>query len=230
MDFSNYKFHCSSLGKLMVLPRSKKAREAGELSKTTESYLMEVFIQEAYGRKYEIHNKFLEKGNFAEEDSLDLVTKNRKKLYVKNKKQLENDYITGTPDIILQDEVIDIKTKWDLLGFAKEKGDSKDYFWQLQGYMWLTEKIKAELIYTLVNTPEFLINREKTKVAYNEMIPDSSTEMVEMEKRIEHLMMFDDIEPEKRMKVFEFEFKNEEIELLKMQIERARNYLNSLSL
>lgn len=224
MDFSNYKFRCSSLGKLMTKPRSKTE----VLSETTKTYLMEIFIEEKYGRKREIVSKYLTKGNHAEEDSLDLVTKLHNKLYIKNKETLEGDLVKGTPDIITTDGIIDIKTCWDIWTFAKADGTNKDYYWQLQGYMMLTGLERATLIYTLVNTPEFLIVSEKNKRQWQDGYADGSQEQAEMEKEVEKNMMFDDIDPKIRMKTFDFDAN--EWQQLEVKIHEARAYLNSLSL
>lgn len=224
-DFSDYKFRCSSLGYLMTNPRSKSEK----LSETTKQYLLEIYIEEVFGRKYEPESKYLEKGNFAEEDSLDLVTRLENKIYIKNKETLENDFIKGTPDIINGDSIIDIKTCWDIWTFAKTDGTNKNYFFQLQGYMALTGKKKARLIYTLVNTPDHLIVSEKTRRMYKEMIEDGSEAMAEMEKEVEFNMIFDDIPESLRAKAFAFVYDEEVINLVYERVKSAREYLNSMS-
>jgi len=47
MDFSEVKIHCSSLGHLFVEPKTKAAKDAGELSETAKSHLLKV-----YGKLY----------------------------------------------------------------------------------------------------------------------------------------------------------------------------------
>lgn len=225
-NFNNYRFRCSQLGKLMVNSRSKKEK----LSKTTQTFLTEIYVEEVFGRSYEIHNKFLDKGNYAEEDSLDLLTAVDKKFYVKNKNELSNKYVKGTPDVISPRLIIDIKTKWDLLCFAKENGTNKDYYWQLQGYMDLTKKKRAKLVYTLVNTPEHLIAQEVSREFYRTGVDDGSKEMADLEEKIRHNMTYDDIPQKLRVKKYDFRYNSDDIQKLYERIEIARDYLNNLSL
>ena len=263
VDFSNYKFRCSSLGKLMTTPKEqiteKQLKTIGEmeikkglkgltdkqqteldrliekrdnsprLSKTTMTYLKEVYIEEVFGRHKDLESKYLDKGNFAEEDSLTLVTNVEKKMYVKNKEELSNDFISGTPDVIEKDEIIDIKTCWDIYTFFDKDESNKDYFWQLQGYMKLKEYGKARLIYTLVDTPEHLIVSEKTRRTYKNLIEEGSKEMAEMEAEVELNMTFKDIPEKMRMKSFEFKYDKESMDILEGRIIASREYLSTLS-
>lgn len=76
---------------------------------------------------------------------------------VKNEKHLSNEFIQGTPDVIGDDFVLDVKSPWDSKTFLNkitEKVDI-DYVWQLKGYCWLTNKARAILAYGLVNTPTY---------------------------------------------------------------------------
>jgi hypothetical protein len=224
-DFSNHKFRCSGLGHLMVNSRSKKDK----VSKTTQQNLLEIYIGQQFGRYYEIESKYLDKGNYAEEDSLTLVTNQLDRLLVKNKEHLENDWISGTPDIIEDDNVLDIKTSWNIFTFAKADGFNKDYYWQLQGYMWLTGKDKAILAYTLVNTPEHLIYQEVQRKAFKQGIMNTDKEYQKLEEEVSYQMVYDDIPEDLRMKLFYFERNDEDIEKLKERIGDCREYLNSLN-
>lgn len=230
-DFSKHKFRCSALGYLMVDPKTKKAKEAGELSKSTQTHLKDIYISSVFGRSYEVYTKYMEKGHYAEEDSISLVTSLKDELLIKNQDPLENEYISGTPDIITKDLVIDVKTCWDMRTFMNKDEVEKLYYWQLQGYMWLTDKPKAELIYTLVNTPEHLVVQEKSRRAYQLGVMDSDPKaMREMEKQVELEMTFDDVDPKLRTRTFEVLRDNEQIEKLKSRIISARAYLPTLSL
>lgn len=226
MKFDKHLFRCSSLGYLMTNPRSKKE----QISKTTVTHLKDIFIGEEYGRYWDIQSKYLDKGNYAEEDSFDLVVKNRGELYVKNKEQFKNDYVSGTPDLVTADLVIDIKTCWDMRSFINKDEVEKNYYWQLQGYMWLTDKTNSELIYTLVNTPEHLIVSEKTKQMYQKGLEDGTPEMAEMEEQVEKWMTFDDVDTKKRMRVFKVERNDADIAKLVDRIIDCREYLNSITL
>lgn len=228
--FATYKFRASELWNLMVDPRSKSET----LSETTKTWLKEIYLREVWGRDYSIiaGNKYTEKGNYAEEDSLNLLTKVKNKIYFKNKKHYENEWIQGTPDIILKDRIIDIKTCWDMKTYINKESVEKNYFYQLQGYMWLTGLKQAELIFTLVNTPEHLIVSEKNKrLFYSGLnLEEGTPEFLELEEAIEKLMTFDDVPEHLRIKTFIIERDDAEIEKMGKRIQDARLFLDQISL
>lgn len=208
----------------------EKRENAPKLSETTKGYLLEVFIEEVYGRSKDISSKAIEKGNYSEELSIDLISDLKGQLMIKNEERLENEYITGTPDIV-SPELRDVKTCWDIHTFAKkEAGSSKLYEWQLFGYMWLTGSERALLDYTLVNAPEHMIVAEKSRRVWQDGLSDGSEEMLAMEAEVDLSMTFDDIDKEVRLKEFEYAFDESKIDLLIERIEYSREYLNNLSL
>jgi hypothetical protein len=75
----------------------------------------------------------------------------------------------GTPDLIVDGIVYDIKCSWDCFTFPLFENEipTKDYFYQLQIYMHLTGCKQAVLTYVLLNTPEELTYEEKHN--YDEM-------------------------------------------------------------
>jgi hypothetical protein len=225
VDFSTYKFRCSELGLLMVNPRSKKEK----LSKTTMSALDDIYIREVWGRDKDISSKYLDKGNYTEEDSIDLLYKKYGKLFIKNKEHLSNDFITGTPDII-DDEIYDLKSSWDIWTFRASDGSNKDYFWQGLGYMWLTKRLKFRLAYCLNDTPEHLVVGEQKRAVYGAGQDPESIEGMETMEKVEKNLIFKDIPWEKRIKVFEYDFNADLVEQLKTRIMDAREYLNTVEL
>lgn len=224
MDFSKQTFRCSSLGKLMTKPKNKKDK----LSETAKTYLREVFIKEMFDREKEISNKYLEKGIYVEEESLTLVSNKLDKLLIKNQQELSNEYIKGTPDVI-SNVIIDIKSSWDIYTFFKADGKNFDYYCQLQGYMWLTGLTAAQLAYCLTSAPEHLIVDEKRRAMYSSGLDESMLEWTEIEDKIDKNMRFDDIDSNKRVKIFDFEYSEEFIGSLIEKVHYGRDYLNLLS-
>jgi hypothetical protein len=227
MLFSKYKFRSHAGGRLMTDPRSKTEK----LSETTKSYLLECYIDMVYGRKKEIHSKYITKGLEVEEDSLTLYSRVNKRPFNKNQERMENDFICGTPDIILADRVIDIKSSWSIHTFfdAKSDGINKNYFWQLQCYMALTGKEKATLAYCLVDTPLMLIEDEKRKLAYRMgAITNESPDYLAACEEIEKNMTFQDIPIKERVFEIEVTRDDEAIEKLYNRIELCREYLDGL--
>lgn len=224
MDFSTYKFRASGVGNLMVEPRSKSE----SLSETTRTYLRDIYIKEVYGRSRDTSSKYTEKGLFVEEDSFNLMQKHFGKLLIKNKTHFENEFVKGTPDIVM-DNVKDAKSSWDMHTFFAADGTDKTYYWQLQTYMWLTDKDTADLCYCLNNSPEHLIVSEKNRRAWQKGLQDGTPEFEEMELDVELNMKFDDIPAEKRIRIFSFDRDQEDIDRLIIKIEQAREYLNYMS-
>lgn len=194
----------------------------GLLSETTKSYLLEIAIKETYGRTKMIETDAMRKGTEEEQQSIDLLNEYKQTDYVKNETQLENDYIVGTPDIL--NPVIDIKSCQDMFTFSTKTGITKLYEYQLYGYMILTEQTKAYLAYVLPNSPEWLIEKEFNRYTFYR----PQEEWQELEKQIRKNHIFDDVELNKRIKMYELIIKNGiEFEIFN-GVERARNYLNSL--
>jgi hypothetical protein len=221
----------------MVEPRTKAAKDAGELSETTKTHLIDVFVQNKYGRQTDISNKYITKGLMVEEDSITLYSRVKKTFFKKNEKHLSNEFIKGTPDLFtgLQIEeaemIIDIKSSWDIFTYFRNhsKGISDLYYWQLQGYMALTGAKSAKLAFCLVDTPETLILDAQRKLMWQ---MNAGTEENEDYKKacqeLEVAMIFSDIPMTER--VMEFDVKRDEagINLLYEKVKKARKYLNEL--
>lgn len=230
--FDDYKFHPSTIVALMTEPRSKADIEAGLLSETTKTYLQELWVEYVFGRSKEFNNKFVEKGNANEVLARSMVAERLDIHYITgNKQTLSNDFVIGTPDIILEDRVIDIKCSWDIFSFAKADGYNDTYYMQLQCYMWLTGKTKAQLAYCLTDTPEFIITNEKNRMFYKFDTNEQGQADFQMwEQKFEKLCNYNDIKSHAKVKIFTYEYNEGVIEKLKINIVKAREHMNSLSL
>ena len=196
-----FKIRASASGKLAVNPRSKSE----DLSKTTKSYIQEWLTSEIYGVRKQIKSKYLDKGNAVEDDAIDYASSKLGWLFaIKNEEYFEDEYFCGTPDVILEDTIVDIKSSWDCFTFPlfEEEIPSKDYFYQLQVYMHLTGKRKAQLCYVLMNTPE--------DIAYGE-IEDYS-----------------EIDSKYRIKTFDIDYDPEVIQNLQEKVIISRQYIKEL--
>jgi hypothetical protein len=230
-DFSKIKIRCSSLGLILTNPKEKSAKDAGELSETAKKELVKIYNQKRFGRRKEIITKQIEKGLSAEEDSFTLLSVVDRKFYTKNTEPKENDWIIGFCDI--DDEpIIDVKTSFELDTFTNkliEKIDS-GYEYQLQGYMWLYGRNTAKLSYCLVNTPDFIIQKEKRNLLYKmNVISEESEDYKIAEAELEHDMIFDDIPKELRVISHTFNFDETFPDKVKAKVEKARIFLNELA-
>lgn len=102
-------------------------------------------------------NPAILKGLTYEDLAVELVFKGEAK---KNEERFENDYMTGTPDVIHQEVVFDIKNKFKHEGLVSLKEVPSIYYHQMQGYMALTGTTKSTLIFIYINAPEFLVEDE----------------------------------------------------------------------
>lgn len=233
MNFNDYKFHPSSLGLIMTGSRTKDP-----LGETAKSHLIQCYVEHKYGRYKDIHNKYIEKGLMAEEDSIDLYSLVKRKMFAKNKDLLSNDYFVGTPDLFEGESIkeasliIDLKTSWDIFTFfsCMVKPIDVKYSWQLQAYMDLTGAKTAKLVYCLVNTPIKLVEDEKKKVMWRMgVIDEEADELYQTAcNEIDKNSNYDDIPPEKRYIEFTIDRDQDKIDEAHERVELCRKFLNKL--
>ena len=224
-----FKIRASASGKIVGLPRSKKDREAGILSEGAKTYCEDWLKEQLYKRRKEFTSKYTDKGNVMEDNSLDFIAERLKYgILIKNEKRYENDFMTGTPDVVLENVLIDVKNSWDCFTFPRfaKEIPNKDYYWQAQSYMELTGVDKYKLIYVLSDTPKHLIEREAFFYAKNNGYEELSSEMYdEFEKK----MTYGDIDNKDKIKVFDIDRNDEDIDFIMEQVVKCRNFINGLS-
>lgn len=201
-----FKIRCSAIGQIMTNPRTKKDIEAGVLSSTTKNYVQEWVKEQIYGRRKDISSKYLDKGNQLEDESIEFLTANSDYGFlIKNEEHFENDFLTGTPDIITNDEVIDMKNSWDCFTFPLffDVIPNKDYMYQLQGYMALTGRKKAKLVYTLMTTPKDINFGKEDN--------------------------YDEVDAKYRIKEFVVERDDEIIQAIQNRVKQVQEYINQLN-
>lgn len=121
-----------------------------------KTYLKEWIASRIYGVEKQIKSKYIDKGVMQEDQAIDFAVKMLDiQFALKNETRFEDDYFTGEPDMILEDQIIDIKNSWDCFTFPLFETEipNSDYFYQLQVYMHLTGKRKATLVYVLLDVP-----------------------------------------------------------------------------
>ena len=197
-----FRIRASAAGKLMTNPRSNSE----VLSKTTKEYLQQWAKEQIYGVRKSIKSKYLDKGNAVEEDAIKYAAKELGWLFAdKNEELFKDEYFVGTPDVILEDTIVDIKSSWDCFTFPlfEDKIPSKDYLHQLQVYMHLTGKRKAQLVYVLMNTPD--------------------------ELTYEFSHDYSEITSNYRIKTFDIDYDEEIIEKLKERVQTSREYIKQIT-
>jgi len=221
ISFDNYLFRCSSLGKIMTYP-TKDTLSAGP-----KTFLGNVFKEELFGKTGEVKSKYLDKGLLVEDESIKMYSEVIGRDVVKNEKRYNNEYITGIPDIF-GDTLADIKSSWDHNTFplTSDAIPNKDYYWQLQGYMALTDQETSKLVYCLVDTPDEIIYHEIKVIGAKLGVVEIPEEL---EEDIWNGLKFSDIDPKHRIKEFVVERNQEDIDAIYKRVELARGYLNDLN-
>jgi hypothetical protein len=215
-----YKCRCSKIGDILTNPRSKSET----YSKTAMSAVFEQYIADVTGRNKTVTSKYMDKGSLMEEDSISLLSYHDEAIYFKNEKHFTNDLLTGTPDIVTSELVIDIKSSWDVFTFSATKLDEidKGYYAQLQGYMALTGARKAQLCYVLVNSPEHIINFAKADFERKNVFNGKS-----WDDELKNYL-FDDLHIESRIHKIEIEYDEAFIQSVYERVELLREYYDSL--
>ena len=209
----------------LILKRDAKP----ELSKGAKSYIEELFIEKEYGIKQHINTKYIDKGNKVESHAIKLT-----ELFMggailnKNEDYFDNGFVCGTPDVITDDYIIDVKSSWSAATFPFfiDKIPNINYEWQLKAYMWLTNIHRSWLCYCLVPTPEHLVNDEIRRVSWQRGELGDVSEEVESEVLQHHNI--DKIPIEKRVKMYHITLTGDDIKNMKDKVTLARGYYRAL--
>jgi len=183
-------FRCSSLAKLMTNPRNKSE----SLSETAKSYIRKLAKENFYGYTSKFETKEMRKGTEYEMESIALVNSvwfgsN----FIKNQLRETQGYLSGHPDIITDDSIIDIKTSWSLETFPALPEDADSYEWQVRGYMHLFNKPRAFVIFCMIDTDDELLtdwdNRDIHKVSHIDPTKRITVIQYDRDDLLEELML-----------------------------------------
>jgi hypothetical protein len=154
MENKIYRHRASQSGLLTT-----NGKDALGLGVATQTYLKKWYAEQMFGVREEIHSKYLDKGNHCEQEAIDICAERfGLGLLEKNQVHFNDEHFQGTPDVITDEFIIDIKCSWDGTTFLESVTSpiNKDYECQLQVYMHLTGIKKAKLVYVLLDTPDFI--------------------------------------------------------------------------
>lgn len=225
-----FKIRCSAIGLIMTEPKSKAAKEAGELSEGAKSYVKKWASGKFFDKVEDWETVYTRKGNVTEDEGIALIVKYFKLgMGFKNEKYFENDFLTGTPDFITKPIVYDNKSAFDVFTFPKYESKIKEavYWWQGQGYMHLTGTHKYRICKTLVNTPDDIVWIKLRSECFKKGIAESQiTEEMFQDALAHH--KYDNYPIEERIKVYEFDYVPEAIELVKAKVAKCQEYFNEL--
>jgi len=220
-----FKIRCSAIGQIMTSPRTKGAT----LSETAKSELELLLLEEDYDRKApQVDSKYTRKGNAVEGDAIDFAQSIMEPggIWFKNETRFEDEHLKGTPDLIVGDFVYDIKASWMFTTFPRYKFEPPPiYWWQLQGYMALTGRKRAAVLYCLMTAPEVEIFQEARRVSYQRGFGGDIDPVID---EVRHLLTYDNDPIEKRFKAFPVERDDAAIQSIRDRVEACRDYICEL--
>lgn len=196
------------------------------LSQTCISYLRKWVDEKIYQRRVEFTSKMTDKGNLVEDDAINYASIHLGwGLVSKNLDRYHNDYIHGEPDVVMENEVPDIKSSYthETFPLYSPELENEDYAWQDLSYMWLCEKPKGSIVYVLMSMPEEMIRKEarwKLPEGYTE------EEYAEFAKQFQ----YDDLPPYLRIKQYDVPRDGEKIEAIKTRVLECRAYIETVIL
>ena len=228
INWDEVKIRCSSLSCLFTEPKLKVDKDAGNLSQTAKSHLIEVYARELWGVEKDIVTKQMQKGIEVEQAAIGLLSCIDGFPYEKWPDRAENSFISGHPDIVTGDGIVDIKCSWDAFTFLPKLLQEVDssYYYQVQGYMWLFDKKFARISYCLVDTPEHIIEGEKYRLLRSmNVATEDSPEFVKAFKKLRSNMIFSQIPPKLRIINHFVERDEDVIAKIPAKVEKARDFL-----
>ncbi len=232
MRAKDVKIRCSALGLIMTNPRSKSEI----LSKTTKSYIQELFLELEYNIVQEISTPAMEKGHLVEAESIAFANRildlglTEEELQDTEQKYRYNEYVHGSTDKETPELVIDMKNSETIKTFPMfdENLPNKHYADQMQGYLWLSGKDKGLVIYTAMHSPDEMIYDAIRREHWKKMPFWNGDENDAIVEAVTNYHTFPEVEEENRIRVWEIERDEERIEQIKDRIELCREYYNQL--
>src|ERR1700749_2888955 len=199
----------------------------------TEAYAWEVF--QKFNVTKELDIEYMQKGREVEDESIELLSFVRDRPYSKNEDRIENDFLSGHPDVFSGEKlkgasyITDMKNCWSLPGFLYKihKGLDDGYSDQVGGYGDICECGNLSVTYALVNTPESIRNGYKFRLASKLNLID--VDHTQQWKQIESSMIFDgDIPHYQRIYEIPIEpFTKDYQSKIYDRIKHARDWLNN---
>lgn len=212
-----FKIRCSAIGKIM----SNDLR----ITQGNATYLKTWLKEKLYQREKSFTSKYCDKGNINEDESIEFIGKILGLTLEKNTQDKENEYFTGTCDILQPKMIIDVKNSWDCFTFPlfEEVTPNKDYIYQLQGYMDLYNRSEAKLIYTLTDTPLSVLSYDITQY-----MKDHEVNYSEAEQRVLSYHTYSNVPDNLKYKEFIIKKDEETIEKIKNKVKVCQLYINQL--
>jgi len=203
-----------------------------EFGATAMSYIRSCWLRDKYGYDEPLVSNEILKGLMCEDDIIDVLSRCIPGGYrVKNEESFEDDYFTGTPDVVLDDYIEDVKCSWTLRTFVETTRPDNLYYAQGQVYMALTGRKRFRLAHVLVDTPKELLDEEMKRLYFRFNCDEDNPHYKALIKKVEAMHLCEKKIPEgQRVKTFEFERNDHYLDTLRLRVEQARVAYSSMSL
>lgn len=215
-----------------------------QLSDTAKAFVRKIWLLNEKGVRIDIKSKYLDKGIYAEEDAITLISEVDNILYVKNEERRTNEDHSGECDIFKEFPTkkitIDVKSCWDPETFlAAEPGPI--YEGQGDVYMDLWNADEHHVKYCLVDAPPHLVQKAKDDAKWKYYSGDmTDAELDALEKmmqpiydQIDRNMVYSNnprFSKEERVKTFIFYRSKERKALMAERVKMAREYYKTITL
>jgi len=201
-----------------------------QLSKTClgEVHAWMKSLPEFYGRRKGFKSKYTDKGNECEAGSIEYASSHYGwGMVAKNEETKSNDYLIGTADVILAKSVEDIKNSWseDTFPLFHTEIPIDGYGWQGQGYMELYDKEEFGLVYTLMDSPEHMVEREARHKAWDLGMDDVPADLYD---EIKEQMSYSNFADELRIKRFVLKRDRDLMGIVQDRVELINKYINNI--
>lgn len=192
---------------------------------TALSLIRSVWLKNRFGYEEPLVTNELVKGIMCEGMAMMMLSRHVAGGFrVKNEESFEDDWFTGTPDVILDEEwVEDLKCSWSLRTFIETQAPDPIYYAQGQVYMALTGRSKFRLAHVLCETPPELVEEEKKRFYFRFNCNEEDPHYLNAVEKVDamHDAVFK-VPEQYRIKTFEFDRNDEYLDTLRLRVEQAR--------
>ena len=203
-----------------------------EFGATALAYIRECWLRNEYGYDEPVLTNELLKGLLCEDEAIGVLTRQVSGPFrVKNDELFANAWFSGTPDVLTDDAVEDVKCSWSLKTFVDVQHPSAIYYAQGQVYMDLTGRNLFRLCHVLIDTPEQIVQEERKRFYFRFNCDEENPFYLECVRKVDAMHGASALIPEsQRIKVFTFARDELYIARLRKRVEQAREVYATLTL
>lgn len=205
-----------------------------ELSQSAIKYLIKRYAWEKYNKKTAATGFMRSpaaKGNELEDEAVIMLSELDKVKYIKPEVSTSNNFILGKCDILCpeQNKIVDIKTAWNINTFLPclTTQLSRQYWFQMQGYLEIYNADYGEVCFMLLNTPIHLVERERAKYTEKYVFGEINRERYDEEmEKLDLAFNYNKIPEKRRVIRYIINRCPEILPRIYQRVKRCREWLN----